>query len=181
MRMFVTAALAAGLTVGLTAQKTTQVHGGRGGSPHVKSEWTVDGAIISIQYGRPYLKGRDIKTLEPAGEVWRIGADEATTLVTNRKMNFDTLAVPPGTYTLYAVPGDKKWELAINKQTGQWGTVNNADQDLARIDMQTSTLPTPVEQFQITVEPTSAQAGVLALQWDTTRAYVPFTVKPSSE
>ena len=53
MRMFVAATLAAGLTAGLPAQKTTEIHPGRGGSPHVKSEWTIDGAVISIQYGRP--------------------------------------------------------------------------------------------------------------------------------
>ncbi len=177
MRMFVTAALAAGLAVGLNAQKTTEVHGGRGGSPHVTSEWTVDGAVISIEYGRPYLKGRDVQTLEPAGQVWRLGADEATTLVTSRKLNFDTLAVPAGTYTLYAVPGEKKWELAINKQTGQFGTEYHQEQDLGRVAMTVSSLSSPVEQLTISIEDTKA-GGTLHIDWGTVRASAPFTVGP---
>jgi len=177
MRMFVAATLAAGLTAGLPAQKTTEIHPGRGGSPHVKSEWAIDGAVISIQYGRPYLKGRDVKMLEPFGDVWRIGADEATTLVTSRKLNFDTLAVPPGTYTLYAVPGEKKWELAINKQTGQSGTEYHQDRDLGRVAMTVSKLPAPVEQLTISIDDTNAGA-TLHIDWGTVRASAPFTVGP---
>src|SRR5687767_5148272 len=62
------------------AQKLTDVHPGKGGSPHVKAEWTVDGAAISIEYGRPYVKGRADEKLMPPGQPWRTGADEATVL-----------------------------------------------------------------------------------------------------
>ena len=54
------AAVAVAFSVSVSAQKTTQVHKGTGGSPHVRSEWTVNGANISIEYGRPFLKGRTI-------------------------------------------------------------------------------------------------------------------------
>ena len=85
------------------AQQTTQVHEGRGGSPHVRTEWTVSGAKISIEYGRPHLKGRTVgKEVAPFGKEWRTGADEATTLVTDKPLTFGgSLQVPAGTYTLY--------------------------------------------------------------------------------
>src|SRR5262249_28281285 len=95
----------AALTSTLDAQKTTQIHPGKGGSTHVRSEWTIDGAHISIEYGRPYLKGRPERDVMPPGQEWRLGADEATTLVTDKPLRFGTLTVPAGTYTLYTVPG----------------------------------------------------------------------------
>ena len=75
-------ALAAALTTPVLAQKTTPVHPGKAGSPHVKTEWTIDGANISIEYGRPSLKGRTPgKDVDPYdGQEWRTGADEQTTL-----------------------------------------------------------------------------------------------------
>lgn len=157
------------------AQKTTQVHAGRGGSPHVKTEWTIDGAQISITYGRPYLKGRDIKTMEPAGQIWRIGADEATTLTTDKPLKFGTLNVPAGSYSLFAVPGEIQWQLAINKQSGQWGTDYDQKQDLGRVPMTVSKLSKPVEQVTFVIDDTPAGA-TLHIDWGTVRASTDFTV-----
>jgi hypothetical protein len=105
-----------------SAQKTTEVHPGKGGSPHVRTQWTVDGATISVEYGRPSLKGRTVgKEVAPFGKEWRTGADEATTLTTDKPLKFGTLAVPPGTYTLYTLPGETEWHLIVSEKTGQWG------------------------------------------------------------
>jgi hypothetical protein len=85
------------------------------------------------------------------------------------------VTIPAGTYTLWTVPSAVgPWKLVVNRQTGQWGTVYNPAQDLARIDLRTETVATPVERFTISIEPT-AEGGVLALAWDRTRAWVPFT------
>src|SRR5262245_48307715 len=116
----------------VSAQKTTEVHPGKAGSPHVRTEWTIDGAHISIEYGRPFLKGRAESALMPAGQVWRAGADEATTLKTDKMLMFGSTHLMPGTYTLWLLPGEKEWLLIFNKQTGQWGTAYDAKQDLAR-------------------------------------------------
>ena len=160
----------------LFAQKTTQISKGQGGSPHVKSEWTVDGANITITYGQPYLKGRTVgKEVAPFGEEWRTGADEATTLTTNKPLRFGTLAVPAGTYTLYTLPGDKQWQLIVSKKTGQWGIPYPAGQDHGRVPMTVGKSKAPVEQLTIAVDDT-ADGGTLRVDWGSTSASAPFKV-----
>jgi hypothetical protein len=158
------------------AQKTTQVHPGKGGSPHVRSEWTIDGAAISIEYGRPSLKGRSVgKEVAPFGKEWRTGADEATTLTTDKPLKIGTLAVPAGTYTLYTVPGEQEWQLIVSRKTGQWGVPYPAGADLGRTPMTVGKTSAPVEQLTIAIDDT-ASGGTLRVEWGTTSASVPFTV-----
>ena len=106
--------------VAVLAQTTTQVHPGKGGSPHVRSEWTVDGAKISIEYGRPYLKGRPESQVMPPGKPWRTGADEATILTTDKQLKFGALTLAPGSYTLNTQPGEKEWQLIVGKMLLPW-------------------------------------------------------------
>jgi hypothetical protein len=114
--------------------------------------------------------------LVPYGRVWRTGANAATTLVTDVDLELGGTRVPRGTYTLYTIPTAEGWTLIVNRQTGQWGTQYEAARDLARIPMQVSRLRAPVEQFTIALERGRAGAGTLALEWETTRAAVPFRV-----
>ena len=162
-----------GITLG--AQKTTELHPGGGGSPHVRSEWSLDGANISIEYGRPYLKGRPESQVMPPGQPWRTGADEATTLKTDRPLRFGTLAVPAGTYTLYTVPGTAEWQLIVSKRTGQPGIPYPAGDDLGRVPMSVGKTAAPVEQLTISIDDTPG-GGTLRIEWGTTRASVPFTI-----
>ena len=172
---FAAAAVAAAFSTPLAAQKTTEIHPGKGGSPHVRTEWTIDGANISIEYGRPYLKGRTVgKEVAPFGEPWRTGADEATTLKTDRALKFGNLSVPAGTYTLFTLPGEKEWQLIVSKQTGQWGTEYSEDQDLGRVPMKVGNTAKPIEQLTISIDDTDA-GGTLRIEWGTTSATVPFT------
>jgi hypothetical protein len=108
---------AAAMAVGVTAsaQKTTEVHPGMGGSPHVKTEWTIDGAHISITYGRPSLKGRPDAQVMPPGAPWRTGADEPTLITSDKPLKFGTVTLAPGTYTINTQPGDKEWTLLLGK------------------------------------------------------------------
>ncbi|MEZ5318099.1 MAG: DUF2911 domain-containing protein [Vicinamibacterales bacterium] len=158
-------------------QQTVQIHAGRGGSPHVRTTWAVDGATISIEYGRPYLKGRPEATLMPAGQPWRVGADEATTLVSDKPLKFGSLTVPAGTHTLYTVPGASGWQLIVSRKTGQWGIPypGEAD-DLGRVPMTVGKTSGPVEQLTLSIEDTPA-GGTLHVEWGTTRASVAFTVQ----
>jgi hypothetical protein len=157
-------------------QKTTDVHPGKGGSPHVKSEWTIDGAAISIEYGRPSLKGRAEADLMPAGKPWRTGADEATVLTTDKPLKFGTLSLQPGTYTINTQPGDKDWQLIIGKlgKPGQWGVPYNASLEIGRAPMTLGKTKAPVEQLTISIDDT-AQGGVLRIEWGTVSVRAPFT------
>ena len=121
----------------LEAQKTTELKVGSGGSPHVRTEWTIDGGNVSIEYGRPSLKGRTPgKDVDPyEGREWRTGADEATTLKTDKALKFGALTVPAGTYTLYTIPTGGTWQLVVSKKTGQWGIPYPKGEDLGRAPM----------------------------------------------
>jgi hypothetical protein len=171
-----TLGLVAALVATTAAQKITQVHPGRGGSPHVRAEWVIDGANISIEYGRPSVKGRTIgKDLAPYGEVWRTGADEATTLKVDKAMMFGSVHVNPGTYTIYTLPGEKGWQLIINKQTGQWGTEYSQAQDLARIPMTVGPAKAPVEQLTISIDD-QPKGATLRVEWGAVSATVNFSI-----
>jgi hypothetical protein len=167
--------MAAAWAIALEAQTTVQVHPGKGGSPHVRTTWTIDGANISIEYGRPSLKGRPDAQLMPPGEVWRIGADEQTTLKIDRPLKLGTLSVPVGSYGLFAVPGAKEWQLVVSKRTSGWGIPYPAGQDLGRAPMTLTKIEKPVEQLTISIDDT-AQGGTLRIEWGTTSARIPFTV-----
>jgi hypothetical protein len=176
VRSLITATTALALVAGTAAaQKVVSTKMGGGGSPHEKVEWTVKGATITIEYGRPYVKARPLSAVAPDGKVWRTGADAATTLTTNKDLMFGSLMVPAGTYTLYTVPAAGGWKLVVNKQTGQWGTEYHEDRDLGRADMKVETLPKAVDQFTIGITE-GGSGGVLTMDWGTTRATVPFMV-----
>ena len=154
-------ALAVAASVSIVAQPP--------GSPHETVSGAVDGAKVSIEYGRPYMRGRKIVGgLVPYGRVWRTGADQSTTLTTDAPLVIGGTAVPAGRVTLYTLPSPQGWKLIINKQVGQWGTEYNEAQDLARVDMTSKTLTAPVDQFTITID-----GGQLKLAWELTELSVP--------
>jgi hypothetical protein len=169
--------LAAALSVTLSAQKVTPLKTGSGGSPHVRTEATVDGANISIEYGRPMLKGRTPgKDIDPfEGKEWRTGADEQTTLKTDKPLKIGTLTVPAGTYGLHTIPVNGTWQLIVSKRASGWGIPYPAGQDLGRVPMTMAKTAAPVEQLTISVVDTPA-GGTLNVEWAGTKASVPFTV-----
>jgi hypothetical protein len=173
------AALAAAFGTTAQAQKTTEVHPGRGGSPHVKSEYTIDGANISITYGRPSLKGRDESQVMPPGKPWRTGADEATIITTDRALKFGSVSLAPGSYTINTQPGDSEWQLILGKLgekgESQWGIPYQQALEIGRTPMTVSKTKAPVEQLTIAIDDTSA-GGTLRIEWGTSSASAPFTV-----
>ena len=142
-------------------------------SPLGTAEITLSGKKITINYGRPSMRGRKIfGELVPYGQVWRTGANEATSFTTEADLEVGVARVPAGKYTLYTLPSESGWRLIINKQTGQWGTAYDQKQDLARIDMKKEVIEIPIEQFTISFLPKGSDAATLRLDWEKTRAQV---------
>ncbi len=143
-------------------------------SPPQQVQDTTNGKKITIDYSAPSKRGRAIfgtDALVPYGQVWRTGANAATTLTTDADLMLGSLHVPAGKYTLYTIPGEKEWTLIVNKQTGQWGTKYDEKQDLGRVKMKVAApLKTPVELFSIGIDKT------LSFTWDTTKAWIPVVV-----
>lgn len=136
------------------------------------------GKTIKTDYSSPRMKGRKIYgDLVPFGEVWRTGANEATTFVTSADVVVGGKTVPAGSYTIFTVPGADKWTLIVNKKTGEWGIPYKYESDeLARVDMSVSKLPAPVEDFTIAYDK-SAGGCKLRIDWATTRASVDISAK----
>jgi hypothetical protein len=132
---------------------------------------------IMIDYGQPHARGRPIVgNVVPMDAVWRTGANEATSLVTDADLTIGDVAVPKGSYTLYTLPSRNGWKLIINKNTGQWGTDYLPEHDLARVDLRARQLRDPLDSFSIWLVPDVERnpqggisgglpRGVLRLAW----------------
>jgi hypothetical protein len=172
-RLALVTATAVGLTLATVA--VTRADKDRA-SPHEEVSATVGGKKITIAYGRPHKKGRDIfGGLVPWGQVWRTGADEATTLTTDGDVTIGDLKVPKGSYALFTVPGQKEWQLIVNKNPKQWGAFKyDAKDDLGKTTMKVAAAPAPLEEFTISIEPAGKKA-TLKMGWDKTVASVGIT------
>jgi len=139
-------------------------------SPHD----TVTFANGNLTYGRPYKKGRDIfGGLEKFGSVWRLGADEATTITFNSDTKFGGQKVSKGTYTMLAMPMEKEWLLILNSQLGQWGAFSyeeNKDKDVAGVKAEVKKLDNTVEQLTIRFDD---KKNEMIIEWDKTQVSVP--------
>jgi hypothetical protein len=160
-------------------------------SPHETNSTVIDGNRVMVVYGRPYrtkpgtTEVRKIwGGLVPFGQIWRTGADEATLLITQQPIVLGGATIPAGCHSLWTLPNeDGTAKLIINNQIGQWGinprdpkTVYDEANDVARVDLKSDTLDTPVEQFTIAISKNPAGGGLLKLSWDTTQFSVAFTV-----
>lgn len=164
------------------AEFTRRDQGGQGMgalSPRDSVTATVSGANVSLAYGRPAMRGRRIMgQVVPFGQVWRTGANEATAFRTDRDLMMGGTRVPAGSYTLWTVPGPDQWTLILNRQTGQWGTVYDPAQDLARIPASASLESgPPVELLTMRILPDGA-GGMVVIAWEATTIAIPFTVAP---
>lgn len=146
-------------------------------SPRDTTRAQAGGASIEIDYSRPSARGRPILGgLIHEGVVWRLGANQATHLQSDRALAFGDLVVPAGTYTMFAIPGAERWTLIINRQTEQAGTEYDESHDLGRIPMSVSRAPSHQEQLTIEVRP-AAGGGALRILWGDIVAEAPFTVR----
>ena len=146
-------------------------------SPRATAAGTVGTATVTVDYGRPSRRGRQIfGGLVPFDAVWRTGANAATTLVLGGPVELGGRPLEAGTYTLYSVPARDGWTLVVNGQTGQWGTEYDAGRDVARIPMEVSRAQAPVDTFTISVEG-GAGEGRLTFAWDTLQGALPIRAR----
>ncbi|MDD7886494.1 DUF2911 domain-containing protein [Flavivirga sp. 57AJ16] len=131
--------------------------------------------LIKIVYSRPQLKGRALSKLAPNGKVWRLGANEAAELTLYTDMKLGNKPVKAGTYTFYAIPGDKEWTVIISKDINAWGSYSyNEANDVARLSVPVTSEEESLEAFSIAFEEANGGAH-MHLGWGTTRVAVPFT------
>ncbi len=172
-------ALSSVLAILFTTTAFAQMGGGSRPSPAASATCDLRGGkTIKTDYSSPRMKGRKIYgELVPFGQVWRTGANEATTFVTSADVAVGGNTVPAGSYTIFTVPNADKWTLIISKKTGEWGIPYKYESDeLARVDMKVSKLPAPVENFTIAYDK-SAGGCTLRIDWEKTRASVDLSAK----
>ena len=139
-------------------------------SPPATTSVTLVGGTVTINYNSPSLRGRHLGGPEivPWNQVWRTGANPATTLITPIPLHIGALLVPAGTYTIYTLPTATKWMLIINKQNGQWGTEYHQEQDLGRVELKAHTLPSSQEVMSISFDDIKKDSADLHIRWETT-------------
>ncbi|WP_019946804.1 DUF2911 domain-containing protein [Hymenobacter aerophilus] len=138
-------------------------------SPAATASATVPGgATFTIRYSRPSAHERKVMGgLVPYGQVWRTGANEATTFTVDRPVRVQGQPLPAGKYALFTIPQEKEWTIIFNNQPNQWGAYEyNPARDTLRVAAPVSTLPKRVEQFTITAD----KSGEVGIAWENTRA-----------
>ena len=153
----------------MPAQNSSQ-NGQKLPSPPATTSVTLAGGAVTINYNSPSLRGRHLGGPEivPWNQVWRTGANPATTLITPIPLHIGALLVPAGTYTIYTLPTASKWMLIVNKQTGQWGTEYHQEQDLGRVELKSHTLPHSQEIMSISFDDIKKDSAELHIRWETT-------------
>lgn len=141
-----------------------------------ETESTVHGANITLTFGQPARRGRELfGNIVPWNERWRTGANRATHFKTDKDLKFGELEAPAGEYTLFTIPAPDGGTLIINKQTGQNGNSYDESQDLGRVPMKLVENDTSVELFTIEASE-RGDRGVLQLKWGETIFEVDFEV-----
>ncbi len=140
-----------------------------------KAELKAASGAVTIDYGRPSLKGRDMLSKLEAGSFWRMGMNEATVLTTPVDLSFGPTKVAKGSYSLWLKKEGGKFELVFNSQTGQWGTQHDPSKDVYSVTLESASLPSPVETFTIDLEK-APKGGSFALSWGDTKLHQGFTL-----
>ncbi len=151
-------------------------------SPEMVVQYAEKELEISVFYNRPYKKGRDIfGGLVPYGEVWRTGANEATTFTTNKDLLIGGQNLAAGTYTLWTIPERNEWEVIFNSKEYSWGigmkgkAMREPEHDALNIRVKPKQLNREVEQFTIVFE--EGKPIEMDLRWDDTEVSVPIIPK----
>lgn len=140
------------------------------------AEATVGGARVSITYGRPELKGRDMLGMLADGQVWRLGMNEATVFETDQDLTFGDTPLQAGKYSIWAKKiSAQEWHLVFNSEADIWGTQRKPENDVAVVPAEATELSESAERFMIEVVPQGDQGGEIVMKWGTLQIKVPFS------
>ncbi|HEY5916129.1 MAG TPA: DUF2911 domain-containing protein [Chryseolinea sp.] len=161
---FLMLALATAFSASIAQQKPA--------SPQATATGKIGAANVKIVYSQPSARGRQIMGgLVPYGEVWRTGANEATTIEFDKPVKIEGKDLAAGKYALFTIPGENEWTIIINKDIKQWGAFKyKQEDDVLRVPVKPAKTSAPVETFNITVGKDDIQ-----LKWENTA--VAFKVK----
>ena len=161
----------------LTAVLTSQPPPSPRVSPHEGVTGRVGGATLTITYGRPSMRGRTIfGALVPYDRVWCPGADEATTLDSDRPLQIGSLRVPPGPHTIWMLPSATAWTLIVSTEPSGFHTEYHERADLGRVPLTKSRLETPVERLTFAISPSGTDSGAIEMTWESTKVSAPVRV-----
>lgn len=153
-------------------------------SPYDSAVVQIGDAEAKVCYGRPSARGRTMIGGEhvPYGQLWRTGANEPTILHLPVAANIAGIAVEPGSYSLYTVPGETEWTVIVNRSTEQWGhesayTEEIRAQEVGRATVAAQRTEEHVETFAIRSEPAADGAAHLVLEWEQTRVNIPVAAR----
>ena len=151
-------------------------------SPAAKASANLSGKPITITYGAPSVRGRQIfgdgglVSTDWTYPVWRAGANAATTLITGADLDIGGIYVSAGTYSLYVLVKDpENWQLIVNRHSRQGGHIYNARLDLGRVDMKMDKPKAPVEKLRWLIT-TTGNTGAIRLEWENHAASIPIRV-----
>lgn len=154
---------------------TTRSH-----SPAEKLEFADGDFQLSVDYCRPYKKGRLIfgeeseGALQPFGEYWRTGANEATEVEFNKDVSISGQHLAAGRYRFYTVPGKDNWTISFNSELGKWGySEPDYNQDVLVLESSSQPSTQIIEQFTISGSKTGENSLELLLAWDQTQVRIP--------
>lgn len=149
-------------------------------SPAASAKTVIGVTDVVVEYHRPAVKGRKIwGGLVAYDEVWRLGANEATTIQFSTPVKVNGHEVPAGIYSLFAIPGPDQWVLVLNKNPKQWGAYRyKPEEDLLRFNVKPQIGPF-TEWMVFTITPLERGKGVVEMAWENLR--VPFTVEADAD
>jgi hypothetical protein len=134
-------------------------------SPRATVSQLIGATEVTIHYSRPQVKSRELAGLIQPGRVWRAGANEATTISLSRDALIEGKPLKAGTYTFFAIAGEKEWTLIFNKVTSQWGAFNyNSEFDALRVTV-SSHAAEPQEWLIYRFEDLTDKSANIILQW----------------
>ncbi len=148
-------------------------------SPPASTSATIAGKQVRVDYYAPSMHGRKIMgRLVPYGRIWCPGANVATGLTTEANLQVGNLKVPKGTWSIWAIPGERDWTIIFNRQSGQHHLDHDPSEDFGQIKVTPKMLPAPIETLRFEMSPGIGNKGTLALKWETTEIAIPFIVLP---